>query len=82
MSAKETYKRPIIHIKFLPDELLNEVLVRHATWVEYTIDPSDLVVQMLQSSEAVKLKKEYRQSLVSFQCLCDHCHLIHVLIEI
>jgi hypothetical protein len=63
MSAKETYRRPTFDIEVLPDELLIEVL-RHATWVPYGIDASDMVVKCLQSTEASAIAKKYKQSLV------------------
>lgn len=63
MSAKEAYKKPAIHIQVLPDELLTEVL-RHATWVPYGLDLSDLVFKRMQSSRAKEVMRAYRLSLV------------------
>ncbi|KAF9441380.1 hypothetical protein P691DRAFT_766356 [Macrolepiota fuliginosa MF-IS2] len=72
MSAKEAYKKPPIDIETLPDELLAEVF-RHATWVPYGIDPSDLVIKRLQSSRAGEIVKEYRLSLVTRRYLIRAC---------
>ncbi len=63
MSAKEFYRKSVIHIEMLPDDVLREVL-RHATWVPYGIDPSDMVEKRLQSSHSKDLTKMYRASLV------------------
>jgi hypothetical protein len=57
-------KKPVIRVQGLPDQVLIEVF-RHATWVPYGIEFSDLVLKNVQSSRAKQIAKEYRLSLVS-----------------
>jgi hypothetical protein len=56
--------KPVIRVQELPDQVLLEVF-RHATWVPYSIEFSDLVLKSLQSSQAKQIAREYRLSLVS-----------------
>lgn len=61
-------KKLVLHIDILPDELVKEIL-RHATWVPYDIDPSDMVPKRIQSSRYKDVIKQYRSSLVRLSFL-------------
>ncbi|KXN81347.1 hypothetical protein AN958_05156 [Leucoagaricus sp. SymC.cos] len=72
MLAKPFYNHPAVYIGTLPDELLCEVF-RYATSMPYGIESSDLVLKRMQSSEAVRIQREYGESLVTKRNLIRVC---------